>query len=245
MPGIEDFVRIKNYLVMATEPVHVGAGGYRLGQVDNTIIREPATNLPKLPGTGLAGVARTYTAMAVQAESPQDPDKQKFKRKVRGLKYNPDGSFERDDAGNPLYKEEYYSCAGKGGGEGEEHCGDRGCPVCVPFGFSKGKSGSSFQGLAGFSDAHILLFPVNSMKGPVWITAPGVVEQFLEDDRVSGEPLDVSLLHRKKIQDDHHIVTSRTIPSPRGNSGPHGAGGGCHISPPGKRQPGGPYLGGH
>ena len=35
------------------EPVHVGAGGYRLGRVDKTICREPGTNLPKIPGTSL------------------------------------------------------------------------------------------------------------------------------------------------------------------------------------------------
>jgi len=48
-------------------------------------------------------------------------------------------------------------CAGKGGEAGENHCGrvNPACPVCVPYGFSKG-SGNSMQGLAQFFDAHIL-----------------------------------------------------------------------------------------
>jgi len=46
------------------EPVHVGAGGYRLGRVDNTICREPGTMLPKIPGTSLAGASRAYAALA-------------------------------------------------------------------------------------------------------------------------------------------------------------------------------------
>lgn len=48
---------------MTLDPVHIGTGGYRLGRVDNTIVREPGTNLPKIPGTSLMGAARSYAAM--------------------------------------------------------------------------------------------------------------------------------------------------------------------------------------
>jgi len=48
---------------MTLDPLHVGTGGYRLGRVDNAIVREPGTNLPKIPGTTLAGAARYYAAM--------------------------------------------------------------------------------------------------------------------------------------------------------------------------------------
>jgi len=48
---------------MTLDPLHVGTGGYRLGRVDNAIVREPGTNLPKIPGTTLAGAARSYAAM--------------------------------------------------------------------------------------------------------------------------------------------------------------------------------------
>jgi len=50
------------YLLMATDPVHIGTGGYRLGRVDNSIIREPGTRVPKIPGTSLHGAARSYAA---------------------------------------------------------------------------------------------------------------------------------------------------------------------------------------
>jgi len=50
-------------LFMTLDPVHVGAGGYRLGRVDMTIAREPGTDLPKIPGTSLAGATRSYAAM--------------------------------------------------------------------------------------------------------------------------------------------------------------------------------------
>ena len=49
---------------MALDPIHVGTGGTRLGRVDNTIVRDPVTRIPKIPGSSLAGVMRTYVAMA-------------------------------------------------------------------------------------------------------------------------------------------------------------------------------------
>lgn len=48
---------------MALDPIHVGTGGARLGRVDNTIVRDPVTRIPKIPGSSLAGVMRAYTAM--------------------------------------------------------------------------------------------------------------------------------------------------------------------------------------
>ena len=53
----------QRFYFMTLDPVHIGAGGYRLGRVDNTIAREPGTNLPKIPGTSLAGAARSYAAL--------------------------------------------------------------------------------------------------------------------------------------------------------------------------------------
>ncbi len=49
---------------MALDPIHVGTGGTRLGRVDNTIVRDPVTRIPKVPGSSIAGVMRAYTAMA-------------------------------------------------------------------------------------------------------------------------------------------------------------------------------------
>ncbi len=50
---------------MAVDPIHVGTGGERLGRVDLSIVRDPVTRVPKIPGSSLAGVCRTYAAMAL------------------------------------------------------------------------------------------------------------------------------------------------------------------------------------
>lgn len=124
---------------IALDPIHVGTGGSRLGRVDNTIIRDPVTKIPKIPGSSLAGVLRAYLAMS---------------------------------------EGKYPDCAGKGqspenGSKG--HCGKKDCPVCTTFGFAKNNNG--FAGLAGFSDLSVLLFPVATREGPLWITAPSALPQ--------------------------------------------------------------------
>lgn len=130
------------YFALALDPVHVGTGGLRLGRVDMSIVREPGTNLPKIPGTSLAGACRTYAAMQENGKFPH--------------------------------------CAGQGQAQGnyQGHCGQHDCPICVTFGFSKGDQGS-FQGLAQFSDARLVLFPVHSLAGPVWVTCPDVLRDFV------------------------------------------------------------------
>lgn len=51
---------LKTYYGLTLDPLHVGAGGYRLGRVDLTIIRDPGDNLPKVPGSSISGVSRNY-----------------------------------------------------------------------------------------------------------------------------------------------------------------------------------------
>ena len=51
---------INKIYARALDPIHIGAGGYRLGRVDNTIVRDPATDVPKIPGTSIAGVVREF-----------------------------------------------------------------------------------------------------------------------------------------------------------------------------------------
>ena len=114
------------FFIMTTDPVHIGTGGMRLGRVDNTIVREPGTNLPKIPGTALHGAIRMYAARRY---------------------------------GKP-------QCAGQKG-----HCGQPTCPICYTFGSIEGEAGS-FSGVVSIGDARILLFPVYSMVGPVWVTSP-------------------------------------------------------------------------
>ena len=60
------------YYALALHPIHVGTGGYRLGRVDNSIVREPGTNLPKLPGTSLSWACRAYAAMVPGRYSRQE-----------------------------------------------------------------------------------------------------------------------------------------------------------------------------
>ncbi|RKY99308.1 MAG: type III-B CRISPR module RAMP protein Cmr4, partial [Candidatus Hydrothermota bacterium] len=119
------------FLIMTTDPVHVGTGGMRLGRVDNTIVREPGTKLPKIPGTALHGAIRAYAARRY---------------------------------GKP-------QCAGQGSKEGRRHCGQPTCPICYTFGSIQGEA-RSFSGVVTITDARILLFPVYSMVGPVWVTSP-------------------------------------------------------------------------
>ncbi len=123
------------FLIMTTDPVHVGTGGMRLGRVDNTIVREPGTKLPKIPGTALHGAIRAYAARRY---------------------------------GKP-------QCAGQGSAEGRKHCGRPTCPICYTFGSIQGEAGS-FSGVVSISDARILLFPVYSMVGPVWVTSSDVLK---------------------------------------------------------------------
>lgn len=66
--------RQHRYLLMTLDPVHIGTGGYRLGRVDNSIVREPGTRVPKIPGTSLSGAIRQYAAMQY-AEEVGNPDK--------------------------------------------------------------------------------------------------------------------------------------------------------------------------
>lgn len=50
------------YFAQALDPIHIGTGDERLSRVDMVIVREPGTDLPKLPGTSLSGACRAYAA---------------------------------------------------------------------------------------------------------------------------------------------------------------------------------------
>lgn len=147
---------------MAIDPVHVGTGGARLGRVDLSIVRDPVTGVPKIPGSSLAGVCRAYAAMAQEKEDP-------YRQVNRDRKpYYPDcaGQGQRDETG-------------RGG-----HCGRPDCPICTVFGFARG-AGGGFAGLAAFSDAHVLFFPVATWEGPTWVTCPDALRRIEHD--IKGE----------------------------------------------------------
>ena len=126
----------QRYLFMTLDPVHIGTGGYRLGRVDNSIVREPGTKIPKIPGTSLHGAARSYAAQLYEtpwaAGQSHDPGDSSF-----DLKHN---------------------------------------PVCYTFGYvGKSQNANSdkdknYSGVVNIFDAHVLLFPVHSMVGAVWVS---------------------------------------------------------------------------
>jgi CRISPR-associated protein Cmr4 len=182
------------HLGMALDPIHVGTGGARLGRVDLTIVRDPVTRIPKVPGSSLAGVYRAYAAMA------------------RGR---------------------FPDCAGVGqrrvDGSGG-HCGQPSCPICTVFGFARGQDSSGgFAGLAAFSDAQVVLFPVATREGPLWVTCPmalgdaevksvpAVTEDALYRGQDGGRPLNLgwlvlpvrALSHWKSVQT---VLTSLGVP---------------------------------
>lgn len=130
------------YLLMATDPVHIGAGGYRLGRVDLTIDREPGTNLPKIPGTSLSGAARSYAAMQYQR-----------------LRCAGQGQPDKDASGKDIPNTDHC---------GEDECPicfTFGYTIGKEEGATRSRAGT-----VNIFDAHILAFPVHSMAGPVWVT---------------------------------------------------------------------------
>lgn len=121
---------------LAIDPIHVGTGGARLGRVDNTIVRDPVTRIPKIPGSSLAGVHRAYVAMALEDARANDAERH------------------------------YYPVDA---GQDPEHKNNGEGPINAVFGHK------NFAGLAAFSDAQLVLFPVASREGPLWVTSPSAL----------------------------------------------------------------------
>ncbi|WP_202319139.1 type III-B CRISPR module RAMP protein Cmr4 [Archaeoglobus neptunius] len=140
----------KKYFAIALDPIHIGTGGYRIGRVDNTIVREPATGIPKIPGTTIEGVCRSYAFLRIMENG-------KLREELKKSGFN-------------------QQCAkGKVKKEGDrkiEPCGK--CPVCITFGYTTDTR--SLQAMALFSDARVLFFPVATMIGPVWVTCPMILK---------------------------------------------------------------------
>ncbi len=65
----------------ALDPIHIGAGGYRLGRVDNTIVRDPATDIPKIPGTSISGVLREFYTVYLMENDEECKNKSGEKEK--------------------------------------------------------------------------------------------------------------------------------------------------------------------
>jgi len=126
---LNDLEPMKVY-ARALDPIHVGAGGYRLGRVDNTIVRDPATDVPKIPGTSIAGVVRAFYTVYLMEN---------------------DGE-----------------CKSKSNEEEKRKCAEE--KVKLIFGDENKK------GILRFYDGQIVLFPVSSIQGTVWITTKELIE---------------------------------------------------------------------
>ncbi len=61
-----EFVTSCELIAKATDPIYIGTGGYTIGRVDNTIVRDPITKIPKIPGTSVAGTWRYFMALELQ-----------------------------------------------------------------------------------------------------------------------------------------------------------------------------------
>ena len=177
---------------IATDPVYIGTGGFNIGRVDNTIVRDPITKIPKIPGTSLAGTWRYYMILQLLSKIKNfQPDKienvsnmngknleEKIKKWIddNGQKWNSPGLHDwYKYSGNIISN---INCSGQDnqpqneyespyGDNNTGHCGH--CIVCKSFGFSK--KNLSSQGQLFFSDLNILFFPVYTRFGVKWITS--------------------------------------------------------------------------
>lgn len=60
-------VSVHKFLAAALDPLHIGVGGERLGRVDLTVVREPITNVPKVPGSSLSGAIKFFLDLNLRA----------------------------------------------------------------------------------------------------------------------------------------------------------------------------------
>jgi CRISPR-associated protein Cmr4 len=188
-------MKAKNVYAIASDPIYIGTGGYTIGRVDNTIVRDPITRIPKIPGTSVAGTMRFYSALELQFAftdeyrvEPRRREGKKIHEMINEKKvdwYSYEGNkwalmkcAGQDDRPNESYPNDDFSLMDA---EKSGHCGK--CIICKTFGYSK-KNKSSQQGLVFFSDLNILLFPVYTRAGVKWITSKqllGLANILLDD----------------------------------------------------------------
>lgn len=135
----------------ALDPTHIGAGGYRLGRVDLTVLRDAATQLPKIPGSSISGATRAASIYSLQ---------------------NADERAKARDYARATLDEQIQKRTGKRPHAGHED------PVAKIFGYAEGdEEGRSRIGLVSFRDAEIFAFPAPTMLGPRWVTTPFLLER--------------------------------------------------------------------
>ena len=181
----QNLIHSKIVVALTQDPVYIGTGGYTIGRVDNTIVRDPITNLPKIPGSSLAGTWRYYAVLealkdikdkqssleenenSLEMSKEEPPSSQKWKQ------FDGNQVMRIKCAGHDDSPEVTYEEAPKYTG----HCGH--CIVCKGFGFSK--KNLSWQGMLFSSDLNILLFPVFTYRGTRWITTERIINQVYKE----------------------------------------------------------------
>jgi CRISPR-associated protein Cmr4 len=195
---MEKYLENIKVFVMSKDPVYIGTGGFTIGRVDNTIIRDPSTKIPKIPGSSISGTWRSFMSICLNSyfkEECQDlEERRKFiheneSNKLKVFLDNTPNKWVRQEknifsklkcAGQDEPNENFSSENSKG------HCGK--CIVCKSFGFSK--NDKSNQGQVFISDMNILFFPVPSRFGVKWVTSPRLLNDALNIkiiDEISNE----------------------------------------------------------
>lgn len=94
-------------------------------------------------------------------------------------------------------------------------------PICYTFGYLKGKQMAS--GVVNVFDARILLFPVHSMLGPVWVSTPQRLREAGFSVVPDGEPAEgacwTTLLHSGKLNLGWLMLEVHPSPHGRGEGG--------------------------
>lgn len=200
---------------IAMDPIYIGTGGFTIGRVDNTIVRDPSTKIPKIPGSSVAGTWRYYVALELQEkirgkqpsfDTIKESDEKTLSEKIENA------SWESVPWGDDSNFKEWYkfngnkvsriNCAGQddlpnltvedSANNKKGHCGH--CIVCKGFGFSK--KDLSWQGMLFFSDLTILYFPVYTRLGVRWITSKSIYESVFEGKKIENI-------------EDHFILTEK------------------------------------
>ncbi len=198
-------INSRNLWAIATDPVYIGTGGYTIGRVDNTIVRDPITKIPKIPGSSLAGTWRYYMVLYLHSLLGENYKIERSERIDKSIKelFNTDVPEWANFEGNRYVA---IKCAGQDeaptSGKNNEnsykhgHCGS--CIVCKSFGYSK--QVDSWQGMLFFSDLNILLFPVYTRRGVKWITSSRILQDaglLAEKSDAEMQPEDMVICHEQ------------------------------------------------
>jgi len=194
---MDNVINCKKIYSIATDPIYIGTGGYTIGRVDNTIVRDPITKIPKIPGSSIAGTWRYYVTLELIGKvKDYQPDFSAIKNgrgnsleeKIKNQNWE-NGFSENNWLGYFGNKIAKITCAGQDNvpiGEIDSpdktdkdgytgHCGH--CIVCKSFGYSK--KDKSWQGMLFFSDLNILFFPLYTRLGVKWISSERILKEIL------------------------------------------------------------------